>query len=61
MTKFVYNFRIAKDGPWEIISKDEKYLFGLYFGKVKRWDASCFLIIFGPIYFVFGWKNNSTN
>ena len=57
MNNFVFKTRMAKDGPWELTSnKGEKYIFGLYFGKVKRDNNEGFLIIFGPLYFIFGWK-----
>jgi len=57
MRKFIYSFRIAKNGPWEIISnKNEKFLFGWHLGLVKKGGKSGILIIFGPIYFIFGWK-----
>jgi len=56
--RFVWNFRMAKNGAWEVISnKNEKFLFGLFFGLVKKAEMTAFLVIFGPIFFIFGWKN----
>ena len=61
MNRFVYDFKIAKKSPWELISnKNERYIFGLYIGKVQKGSNSGFLIILGPISFMFRWICKST-
>ena len=57
-SKFISMFRISKDRSlWTLTSnREEQYSFWLYIGKVKRENDSGFLIIFGPLYYIFGWN-----
>ena len=57
MKKFIHHFKIAKSCPWELLSnKGDQYSFWLFLGKVTKNDMTGYLVVIGPIYFIFNWK-----